>query len=282
MNWNVIQKAYESSFQQDVECQNWAGSGHDVAIRRIQEWNGGSFYLSPDINVRDIYLDYAVISTGWQKVYGIPILKDFIEPVERKDIRGLIATVGGQKSWRIYAGKDECQWMYSKILEILDVAMRYICSLYPRNCNNAFVLGDAGCWQNEVCSGHGGAHNNQCTVDLNYCTLRSFNMTHYRRSDMPSRYRGSNVNIWKDPFPQRNLKVDVFDITKNYVLYHLLKQIFPKSMFLTSVGINDYFKKIYGSSVLRGDDIEYYNHFRHIHLYLGTQINWNAKITKTR
>lgn len=278
MNWQKIQKDYNSSFNRDIDIKNWTGTKHDVKIHRCQEWDKGKFFLSPDMNVEDIYLDYPVISEGWRKVYGVPKLRDFIEPVDRNIIKSCITSIGNERPWRVYAGKPECQWMYCKILHILDVAMKYVCSMYSRDCNNAFVLGDAGCQQDEICSGHGGAHNNQYTIDLNYCTLSGFNMTHYRIRNMPDKYKGPNVNIWRDPFPQRNLKTDVFDVVKNYALYSLLKRIFPKSQLLTSMGINDHYKKIYGSSVLRGDDIEHYNHFRHTHLCLCGEINWDANI----
>lgn len=274
MNWDKIQKAYDSSFKYNCSVQNWAATGHDVMIRRNQEWDKGKFFLTPDMDVKDIYLDYPVISRGWCKAYGVPKLRDFI----RSTNINRIVSVGEEKPWRVYAGKDECQWMYSEILEILDVVMRYVCSLYHRECNNAFVLGDAGCMASGHCPGHGGAHDNQFTFDPNYCTLSGFNMTHYRRSDMPDKYDGSNVNIWRDPFPQRNLKTNVFDTYKNYGLYRLLKRIFPKSSLLTSVGISDHFKKFYGSSVLRGDDIEKYNHYRHAHLCLCGEVNRDAEI----
>lgn len=278
MNWDRIQKAYDSSFKCNCSVQNWAKTGHDVEIHRCQKWDRGKFFLSPDMSVEDIYLDYPVISEGWNKVYGIPKLRNFVEPVDMNVIKNCITTVGNERPWRVYAGKNECQWMYLKILHILDIAMRYICSIYPRDCNNAFVLGDAGCSSGDTCPGHGGAHDNLYTIDLNYCTLTGFNMTHYRRFDMPNKYKGSNVNIWRDPFPHRNLKTDVFDTAKNYALYSLLKRIFPKSQLLTSTGINDHFKIVYGNSVLQGDNIEHYNHFRHIHLCLCGEINWDAEI----
>ncbi|MCK4454668.1 hypothetical protein KAW18_03695 [candidate division WOR-3 bacterium] len=278
INWNKIQKAYNSSFIQDCSVQNWAGTGYDVEIHRCQEWNKGKFFLPPDMNIKNIFLDYSVISKGWCKAYGIPRLRDFVEPMDMKDIKKRIVSVGGEKPWRVFAGKDECQWMYHKIFEILDIIMRYVCSLYSRDCNEAFVLGDAGCQQNNLCSGHGGAHDNQHTIDLNYCTLQGFNMTHYRTSNMPGKYKGPNVNIWRDPFPQRSLKTNIFDTEKNYALYHLLRKIFLKGVFMTSVGLNNHFKKVYGNSVLRGDDIKQYNHFRHIHLCLYGEINWDAEI----
>ena len=278
MNWDKIQKDYLASFGIDAKYQNWAGTKHEVQIYRCQEWNRGKFFLSPDMNVEDIYLDYSAISKGWNKVYGIPKLRDFVEPANMNVIKNCITTIGNERSWRVYAGKPECQWIYLKILHILDITMRYVCSLYPRICNEAFILGDAGCSSGDTCPGHGGAHDNQCTIDLNYCTLSGFNMTHYRIRNMPDKYNGANVNIWRDPFPQRNLKTDVFDTDKNYALYSLLKRIFPKSQLLTSVGLNNHFKKVYGKSVLQGDNIEHYNHYRHIHLCLCGEVDWDAKI----
>ena len=284
MNWETIEKAYASSFTRDIDVRRWAGTNHDVSIKRSQEWtirNGANFFLSSDMDVRDIYLDYSVISKEWQKAFGIPKLRDFIEPVDRKKISDAVTIVSRNKPWRVYAGKDECQYMYYIILKIVDVAMRYICSLYPRDCNEAFVLGDAGCSVGGKCPGHGGAHNGRRVIDLNYCTFKGFNMTHYRRKNMPSKYSGSNINTWQDPYPMRKLKTDVFDVEKNYALYRLLWKIFPRGQFMTSVGINNTFKKIYGSSPMSGDDVEHYRHYWHVHLYFGEKINWDAEITNS-
>ncbi len=278
MDWNKIQEDYDLSFKRDFCVKSWADTKYNVEVHRYQEWNEGEFFLSPDMKIKNIFLDHAVVSEGWSKIYGASQLRDFVEPADMNVIKNCITTVGGQQPWRVYAGKSECQWMYLTILRILDVAMRYVCSMYPRDCNNAFVLGDAGCSSGDTCPGHGGAHDNCYTVDLNYCTLKGFNMTHYRRSDMPGKYKGSHVNIWRDPFPQRNLKTDVFDTEKNYALYELLKRIFLKSTFMTSVGLNNHFKKVYGNSVLQSDDIKHYNHYRHIHLCLCGEINWDAEI----
>jgi hypothetical protein len=274
MNWDKIQKAYDSSFKQDCSVQNWAATGHDVTIRRNQEWDKGKFFLTPDMDVRDIYLDYSIISRGWCQAYGTPKIRDFIRPTNI----GRVISVGRKEPWRIYAGKTECQWMYSEVLEILDIAMRYTCSLHPRSCNKPFILGDAGCMLTGYCPGHGGAHDNCYTVDLNYCTLKGFNMSHYRASNMPDKYKGHGVNIWRDPYPYRDLKVDVFDTTKNYALYSLLKKIFPKSSLLTSTGLCNHFKTVYGNSVVQGDDIKKYNHHRHVHLHLNGEIDWDADI----
>lgn len=281
MDWKKMQKHYDLSFVQDVDIKKWANTKHNVSIKRCQEWDAHkaeNFFISSDMNIKDIYLDYSVISEGWHTSYGIPLLKDFVKPVSTGGIKKRFTTVKKRNPWRVYAGKDECQWMHPKILEVLDVVMRYICSLYPRECNTEFVLGDAGCKCGMHCSGHGGAHDNLSTIDLNYCTLKGFNMTHYRNSIMPTKYNGTDVNIWRDRFPMRLLRKGVFDTEKNYALYCLLREVFPDGSFMTSSGLETHFKKVYGSSVLQGDDIEPYNHFRHVHLYLRGEVNWDTEI----
>lgn len=52
-----------------------------------------------------------------------------------------------------------------------------------------------------------------------------------------------------------------------------------KSSLLTSTGLYNHFKTVYGNSVvLQGDDVESYNHFRHAHLCLSGEINRDAEI----
>lgn len=279
MDWEKIQKAYDSSFTHDIEIEGWNNTKHNISIKRCQEWDSGNFFLSSDMNIKDIYLDYSVISKEWCGIYGIPTLKDFVIQVSREQVKSRVVSVNKHMPWRVYAGRDGCQWMYRTVLEILDVIMRYVCSLYPREYNNEFVLGDAGCRRGESCPGHGGAHDGRSVIDLNYCTHKDFNMTHYRRKGMPDKYNGSNVNFWKNPFTHQGLETEVFDTEKNYALYKLLKQVFPKSVLMTSTGLNNHFKKVYGGSVLQGDDVDHYNHYRHAHLYLEyNKIDWDAKI----
>lgn len=207
----------------------------------------------------------------------IQLLQNLVKPADRKSIRKRTVSVKGNPPLRVFAGKDDCQWMYGKLLEILDATMAYVCRVYPRENNNAFVLGDAGCRWGKSCPGHAGAHDNRHIIDLNYCTLSGFNMTHYRVRLMPVKYMGSNINLWEDNYPYRYLKPALFDTEKNYALYYMLKKIFPKSQILVSTGIKNHFKQRYGGSILQGDDIECYNHHRHAHLSLNYRdINWDA------
>ena len=122
-------------------------------------------------------------------------LRDLVEPIDKKDIRRRVVSVNGKPWLRVFAGQSCCQYMYPKLLEILDVTMTYVSSVYPRNDNNAFVLGDAGCWPGGSCPNHVRSHDNRHTIDLNYCTLSGFNMTHYRTRHMPVKYMGSKVEL---------------------------------------------------------------------------------------
>jgi hypothetical protein len=198
-------------------------------------------------------------------------LCDLVKPMDSKLIRLSSVSIGYSTPWRVFAGKDSCQCMYFKVREILDATMAYVCRVYPRENNNAFVVGDAGCWPGRSCPGHRGAHDNQYVVDLNYCTLSGFNMTHYQIGSM------SLVNLWKDTYPYRYLKPVLFDTEKNYALYYMLKKIFPKSQILVSTGIKNHFKQGYGGSILQGDDTKCYNHHKHVHLSLNYRdIDWDA------
>lgn len=280
IDWQTIQKDFDNSFRQDAYVENWADTDYTVSIRRHQEWAKGNhrFFVPLEMPVKDVYLACSAISEGWGKIYGVPKLRDFIEPIERTEVKKTISSVQRQTPWKVYAGKNECQYMYRTVLEILNISMRYVCSLYPRKYNSEFVLGDAGCLQKSHCPGHGGAHDGLSVIDLNYCTLKGFNMTHYRRRGMPDKYGGANINFWKDPIAHQGLELDVFDTEKNYALYKLLKQLFPKSTLMTSEGLNKHFNQVYNGSVLQGDNIEKYNHHRHVHISFGHEINWDANL----
>ncbi|MCK5763066.1 MAG: hypothetical protein KAH05_03005, partial [Clostridiales bacterium] len=234
---------------------------------------------------KDIYLDYPWIAADWRKIYGTPKLSDFVAPLTGKEIaKQYPVSVKGLKPWRVYAGKDECQWMYPQIREILDICERLVRGLYPRGVNDRFVEGDAGCFPGQSCPNHAGAHNNQETVDFDYCTMRGFNMTHYRRFDMPVEYDGTNINIWRDRFPMRNLKIDVFDTEKNYALYEILSRIYVSHSrdFKVSTGLFNHFSSIYRGvdDVLHGDDFEAWCHYWHMHAYMVRNgINYNALVT---
>ena len=283
MDWQEIQKTYSTSFDKDFEAKDWMGTGADIKCRVCQEWTEGRDvrFLTPDQKVQDLYLDNAWIAEGWRKFYGVPKLRDFVEPASQIEIGKQKALLNATMPWRVFAGQQNYITMYKKTAEILDLAMRMVCAKYPRPGNERFVLGDAG-----GSSGNHAQHTGDYTaLDLNYCTTTGHNMTHYKFGGaMPREYangyiQNGIVNIWLDEFPYRRLETSIFDTAKNYALYELLGRLFPRGEFLTSTGINIRFKKDYGGSVLQGDDVESHRHYWHVHFYLRGEINYDALMT---
>jgi len=168
-------------------------------------------------------------------------------------------------------------------MEGLDICMRLVCAKYPRGDNNRFVVGDAARTRN-TCPGHGGAHDVRTAIDLNYCTTTGFNMTHYRYTrSMPIEYangfiHNGLVDLWKDEFPYRVLKIDVFDSVKNYALFELLQRVLPNMVIRISTGLHNHFQQVYKDSVGIPDDVAAYNHWRHVHLSLSGKPNWDAEM----
>ena len=289
MNWKHIQNIFNGSLSSDYSVSNWLGSGTNVYIRRCQEWKvpglDDSVFISPTSDVRDLYLDYPWIAAKWCESYGTPTLADFVTPMTRQEIIKQFVSLKNIKPWRVFHGNNECQYMYKHILEILDISMRLVCGKYPRGINNRFFLGDAGCSPGKTCPNHGGAHNALDVIDLNYCTFEGFNLTHYiqQRNSVPVQYKGNKVNIWRDPFPMRRLKEDIFDTEKNFSLYELLNRIYIGNLkdFKVSQGLLNHFNSIYSNAkdVLQGDDHEIWCHHWHTHLHMCTdKIDYNTEM----
>ena len=288
MDWQEIQTEYSKSFGKDFAIKNWQGTGANIKCRTIQEWlvSQGTRYLTPDMDVRDIYLDYAWIAEGWRNQFGTPTLRDFVAPETYKETRKHVSSnIFVTTPWRVFAGnRSECGKIYSKTLEILDVLMRLVIAKYPRGANDRFVIGDSGCTPGKECPGHGGAHNNQDSLDWNYCTLTGFNMTHYPYNNaMPVQYANGFQNrffsFWKDhKYPYKELDLKIFDSIKNYAFLEIVNRVFVDGNSLVSTGIESHFKNTYGTEFVHGDDIDYYNHDKHCHEYFFGERNWDTEM----
>lgn len=280
MDWDYIQKRFDESLVQDVTIDDWYG--HRLRIRRIQDWDNAAWFLTPEMDMKDIYLDYAYVAEAWREAFGVFRLRDFITAKTRMEIMAEArVSVRNTQPWRIYAGSDDYQWMYPTVLAIHDLVERFTRAHFPAvNHNDRWVWGDAGAGLGVTHGDHHQHDNTQVVCDLNYYVHAGYNMTQYRRSDLPDPYCGyRNTKMYDD----EELIDGVVDLEQNYVMLELLNRICPvtssqgKELIIGGEIYKAMKKKGWDVSFLTASDT--CNHPTHMHLKLSIDdIDWDTEM----
>jgi len=164
---------------------------------------------------------------------------------------------------------------------------------YPDRSDRRLHIGDA-CPPTGACTGHPGSSHAGCkAMDTDYYTWGPNNTTQYRPTGNVSDELRTITKIWNDVCS--DLKTDVFDWERNYILLVRLRDVFPRGQFSTQNILKDYMvaeaEKKFGR---RDDKLEVfkrrvgvdlgnkYNHHTHFHLNLAYDPNWNFNTEEWR
>ena len=173
-------------------------------------------------------------------------------------------------------------------MKVMEVIFESIYHQFPDRPDRRASIGD-NCPRSGSCSGHPlGTHSNCLTLDMNYFTHGPNNTTQYRPGTKDDPIHNV-TRVWDG---NHNLKKDVFDWERNYILFKRIlevmgnsagKQIIINSVMKYYIYTEVMIKYGYGlaqdfNTNVGGDSSWNLNHQTHAHINLGNNLNWNINI----